>query len=157
MKAQIISFRCVLKTKLGRLISSTFNQDVLTVPSSDDGKMLAGLSEGLLDLKEGEKRRIAVSAERAYGFYDPDKVTVCTKDSLHKKNLKVGDTITGVHEGKPMVFRVTALAGEEITLDANHPLAGQDLIFEIEALDVREATREEVSSAAAPTPSALYH
>ncbi len=158
MKAQIISFRCVLKNKLGHLISSTVNQDVLSVPTShDDGKVLQGLSEGLVDLKEGEKRRISVSAERAYGFYDPDKVTVCSRDSLHKKNLHLGDAVTGVHEGKPMVFRVIELAGDEVTLDANHPLAGQDLIFEIEALDVREATREEVSSAAQPAPSELYH
>lgn len=156
-KAQVVSFHCVLKTQLGQVISSTVNYDVLTVPNSSAGKMLAGLNEGLEDLKEGEKRKINVSAERAYGFYDPEKVMVCSRESLDRENLRVGNTVVGMHEGKSISFRVTQVSGDEVTLDANHPLAGQDLIFEIEALDVRDATKDEISGVDVATPSTLYH
>lgn len=141
MKAQVISFHCILKTKLGRVISSTFNHDVIALPG--EAGVLPGLAEGLQNLRGGEKRRIAVPAARAYGYYDPDKVIVCSVDSLEGRAV-VGKTITLNFNGQPTVFRVTEIQGEEVTLDANHPLAGEDLVFEIEALDVREARPEEL-------------
>lgn len=146
-KAQVVSFNCVLRNQLGQLISHTVNYDVLTMPNIQKGQMLAGLNEGLRDLKEGEKRSINVSAERAFGFYDPKKVRICPKNSLNRSNVKVGDKVTGELDGKATAFRVTEMRGDEVILDANHPLAGQDLIFEIEALGVRDATTDEISEA----------
>lgn len=144
MKAQVISFHCVLKTKLGRVISSTSNYDVITMPAEGEEQMLPGLVEGLQNLKGGEKRKIAVSAERAYGFYDPTKVMVCPLESLNVRRIAVGDKVRAQFRGNPTMFRVTDVRGDEITLDSNHPLAGEDLVFEIEALDVREALPEDI-------------
>jgi FKBP-type peptidyl-prolyl cis-trans isomerase SlyD len=143
MKAQVISFHCVLKDSLGHVISSTFNHDVLTGPPSGRAP-LGALAEGLRDLKEGEKRKIALSAERAYGFYDPGKVITCAREGLSRGDIRLGDRIVGDHDGRRTVFKVIGIDGDEVTLDANHPLAGRDLVFEIEAIDVREATRDEV-------------
>lgn len=141
MKAQVVSFRCTLKNKLGRVIGQSFARDVHThVPS--ESAPLRGLAEGLQDLKGGEKRRIVVSADRAYGFYDPAKVRVVSRESFDGQPMRVGENV--MVEGDPARYRVTHLKGDEITLDANHPLAGQDLIFEIETLQVRDALPEEV-------------
>jgi FKBP-type peptidyl-prolyl cis-trans isomerase SlyD len=157
-KAQVVSFNCVLKNQLGQLISYTVNYDVLTMPHAHEGQWLEGLNEGLRDLKEGEKRSISVSAERAFGFYDPSKVRVCPRHALDKNDVKVGDKVTGHFEGKKISFRVTAVRGDDVILDANHPLAGQDLIFEIEALGVRDATTDEISEAErTQSSSPLYH
>jgi FKBP-type peptidyl-prolyl cis-trans isomerase SlyD len=144
MKAQVVSFRCTVKNQFGQVISSTFNQDVVTAHSEQGQHFLVGLAEGLRDLRTGEHRKIAVSAERAYGFYDPEKVIVCPVDCFEGQALKVGQSLTCMFRGHPTEFRLTSIQDEEVTLDANHPLAGQDLVFEIEAVSAREALPEEI-------------
>ncbi len=145
MKAQIVSLHCVLKNRLGRVLSSSYCQDVLTC--ADGRGPLRGLSKALSNLKKGERRKIALNAEEAYGYYDPKLVLICPREEL-KASVRVGQALeVEDDEGKTRVYRVAEVAPERVTLDANHPLAGQDLIFEIEALAAREATPEEVSSA----------
>ena len=151
MKAQVISFHCVLKNKFGRIISSTINRDIMT--QSDGSGMLIGLAEGLRDLQSGEKRSISLRADEAYGFYDPKMAIIRSREDLPgSEQLRVGDqvVIPVPETGKKSQFRVVGIAGESISLDANHPLAGQDLVFEIEAIEAREATSEEVQEANEP-------
>jgi FKBP-type peptidyl-prolyl cis-trans isomerase SlyD len=136
MNGQIVSFHCVLKDRLGRIISSSFNQNVSTQDSPNG--QLRGFSRGMQDLKVGECRKIFVGAEEAYGFYDPNKVVELSRDELPEK-IRLGDIIMVEASDKaPQSHRVVSVSGEMVTLDANHPLAGQDLIFEIEAVEVRE-------------------
>ncbi|CAN5566474.1 peptidylprolyl isomerase [soil metagenome] len=139
MTNQIVSFHCVLKDRLGRVISSSFNQNVST--GQDPSGQLRGFTRGMQDLKKGERRSIFVGAEEAYGFYDLKKVVEMTRDDLPSHDsVRIGDVVLMAlgEEDMPAQHRVTALMGDSVTLDANHPLAGQDLIFEIEATDVRD-------------------
>ena len=78
MKAQIVSFRCVLRNKFGKIISSTYNQEVITCEPAKG--MLQGLAQGLQDLKKGETRRITLPAAEAYGFYDPSLLLEWSRD-----------------------------------------------------------------------------
>ncbi|MDZ4082378.1 MAG: FKBP-type peptidyl-prolyl cis-trans isomerase [Bdellovibrionales bacterium] len=136
MNGQIVSFHCVLKDRLGRVISSSFNQNVSTQDSPSG--QLRGFSRGMQDLKVGECRKIFVGAEEAYGFYDPNKIVELSRDELPEQ-IRLGDVImVGADNKAPQSHRVVGVTGELVTLDANHPLAGQDLIFEIEAVEVRE-------------------
>jgi len=84
MKAQIVSFHCVLSDPMGKVISSTFNQDVITIDGQSE--FLKGLTQGLQNLKKGEKRRICVAAEQAYGLYNPDLVLEVPRDRLGLKH-----------------------------------------------------------------------
>jgi FKBP-type peptidyl-prolyl cis-trans isomerase SlyD len=145
MKAQIVSFNCVLKNKLGKVISSTFNHDVITQAGSGNN-VLKGLADGMQDLKKGEKRLISLSAEKAYGFYDPGKVIVCPRDELSRgQYLRQGDQVVMRKDnGEQSSLRVVEILEDSVTLDGNHPLAGQDLVFEIEATQARDATAEEI-------------
>jgi FKBP-type peptidyl-prolyl cis-trans isomerase SlyD len=148
MKTQVISFHCTLRNQLGSVLSSTWNHDVLTGPSPD-GDLVRGLAEHLEGLQMGERRRIALSAEQAYGLYDPALVVeVAPGELANGKRLRVGDRVQGrvPGVGGAREFRVTGVSKRRITLDGNHPLAGQDLVFEIEATAVREATREDLMS-----------
>ncbi len=141
MTNQIVSFHCVLKDRLGRVISSSFNQNVST--GQDPSGQLRGFTRGMQDLKKGERRSIFVGAEEAYGFYDLKKVVELTRDDLPShETVRIGDVVVMAlgEESVPAQHRVTALLGDVVTLDSNHPLAGQDLIFEIEATDVRDET-----------------
>lgn len=156
MAVQVISFRCVLKNQLGQIISSTFNRDVLT-KAQEGSNNLSALVEALQDLKSGEKRRVCLKADQAYGFYDPKLVLTRARDQLMmSESVRVGDEIVYDSQGKRGVFRVTELDDESVTLDGNHPLAGQDLVFEVEATAAREATASDLEDEAEITKH-LYH
>jgi FKBP-type peptidyl-prolyl cis-trans isomerase SlyD len=148
MKAQIVSLNCVLKNRLGKVLSSSYCQDVLTC--APQAGPLRGLGKALSGLKSGERRKIALNASEAYGFYNPELVLECAREDLPMRNeLKLGQALrVEDDQGVIRMYRVSEISREKVTLDANHPLAGQDLVFEIEALAARDATPEELSSAA---------
>lgn len=125
--------------------------------TGDEAAMLLGLSKGLQNLTKGEKRNISLTAAEAYGFYDPAKIILYPQKKL-PGNVKVGDPISIVGKsGTLRSYRVAQLHDGMVSLDGNHPLAGQDLIFEIEALEVREATRTEIDDAQNMVSKQLLH
>ena len=136
---QIVSFHCVVKDRLGRILSSSFNQNVSTGDSPNG--QLVGFSRGMRDLKVGERRRIYVAADEAYGFYDPKKIVEVEREEL-PADLQLGDVVSMSLEESPSMtqFRVIEVDYDKVILDSNHPLAGQDLIFEIEATAVKADT-----------------
>lgn len=151
LTAHIVSFKCVLKNRLGHLISSSMNKDVLTVPPHEHAT-LRGLARGLQDIKKGEKRSISVHAEEAYGLYDPKKVILMPRSRIPDSiRLAVGQTVKIMSKSNQLrSYRVIQVFGDMVSLDGNHPLAGQDLVFEVEAVSVREATADELSDAQNP-------
>lgn len=157
MRPQIISFKCILKNAAGRFISETYNREVLTAEALGESGTLSGLNKNLQNLTKGETRRFAVSAEEAYGLYEPKKVILYPRKRLPKSLLQ-GETInlvspSGVHNS----YRVIELDGSFVKLDGNHPLAGQDLIFEIVALDARDATPEDIEQSLNQVSQQLLH
>lgn len=140
MDAQIVSLHCVLKNKLGRVLSVSFSRDVLTLDESPTSP-LRGLTKGLLNIKKGEKRKIFVPADMAYGFYDLKKVITRPREDFSEE-LAIGKWVH-LREGSTS-YRVIEVGSEFVTLDANHPLAGEDLIFEVEAMEARPATSEDL-------------
>lgn len=158
MRAQIISFKCIVKNKAGKFISSTYNHDVLTVSETPSHSFLSGLNKNLQDLKKGEKRVISVLAEEAYGLYDPKKVILFPRRKL-PGNVKKGMLVhivrkSGVQRGYHVVELHSA---ELVSLDGNHPLAGQDLVFEIEAIEARDATAQEIDESLNDVTQQLLH
>jgi FKBP-type peptidyl-prolyl cis-trans isomerase SlyD len=145
MSVQVISFNCVLKNGVGSVISTTFNRNVI---NSIEGQpsVLSGLALGLQNIRKGEKRSIKLSAEEAYGFYDPKKVGLFPRKKITEdKALRFGETVSITSKtGQMRIYRVVEIYGDMVALDGNHPLAGQDLIFEIEAVDARDATPQEI-------------
>lgn len=144
--AQIVSFQCVLKNRLGKIISTTINRDVVTAAEPGAENMLQGLAPKLQNLRHGETRSISLTAPEAYGFYDPRKVILYPRRML-PRNLPLvkGGPVTIVTKaGQRRGYRVVEVHKDMVLLDGNHPLAGQDLIFEIEILSVREATAAEM-------------
>lgn len=111
------------------------------------GQIIDGLDEQLRFASAGEKARVIVPAKKAYGERDAAQVQRVQRALLPiEGELKVGDQFqTGTDRAAPVV-RVQAIEGEDVLLDANHPLAGVDLTFDVEITAVR-----------APTPSELEH
>ena len=141
MRVQIVSFHCVLKNKLGHFISSSFNQDVCTSPPETGSDAIPGFIKELKKLKVGKKKKIHVPAEEAYGFYNLELTAQVPRSKvIQGAFLKEGDFVNAHLSEKVghKTYRVTAAAQNMLTLDANHPLAGQDLVFEVELTSSRE-------------------
>lgn len=157
MRAQIISFNCIVKNKVGKVISSTYNREVLTLSEPEPNSVLFGLNKNLQNLKKGEKRRISVAAEEGYGLYDPQKVILFPRKKL-PNTIQKGEMVNIVSKtGVQRSYLVLEIHNDLVRLDGNHPLAGQDLIFEIETLDARDATRQEIDHSINPVNKQLLH
>jgi FKBP-type peptidyl-prolyl cis-trans isomerase SlyD len=148
-----------MRNKLGQMLSSSFNQDVIN--QRDFGNdSLSGLVEGLQSVQVGEKRSITVPADRAYGRYDPRLVIELLRSELeYSERLGLGSQILRFHgpASEQRLFRVIRMDGEFVVIDGNHPLAGQDLIFEVEIVSARDVKDGDLLDASTIIPSQLIH
>ena len=94
MKAQIVSFHCILKNTLGQVISTSFNRDVITHLPQGEAMEVPALAAGLQEVKPGEHREISVSADQAYGLYNPALVRTVSRERLTATGAPaVGDRV----------------------------------------------------------------
>ncbi len=158
MKPQVISFKCILKNSAGRLISTTFNRDVFSINPEGERVDLPELAKKLGTVKKGERRSIHLDAAEAFGLYNPDLVLQMPRSKLPRGHrLKLGDHMQVQSNAVMRQYRVTEVNGELLTLDANHPLAGQDLVFDIDVMDAREATESELQDSPSFAPPHILH
>jgi FKBP-type peptidyl-prolyl cis-trans isomerase SlpA len=105
------------------------------------GRLIPGFEKGLIDMKLNEKKTITVTKEEAYG-----DIIDGLKQEVNKTELPEGVTpeigmglVSKSPDGQEMDLRVVEVKEESIVVDGNHPLAGQDLIFDLEVLEIKEA------------------
>jgi FKBP-type peptidyl-prolyl cis-trans isomerase SlyD len=141
------------------VISTSFNRDVITQLPHGSAAEVPGLSEGLKAVKAGERRKITVKADEAYGLYDPTLARQASRRSLAgTEALEVGSHVHLANSfGDFRLYRVTKILGDLIYLDANHPLAGQDLVFDVHVVDARDATEKEILESNEPGPKRYLH
>ena len=111
------------------------------------GLLIPGLEQGIYGMKVGERRHIHLGPELAYGDVDEESfATVRKKDMPPEVPLEEGVEIEmSDDEGDVVVGRIAQVKGDKVLLDFNHPLAGKTLDFEIEVLERRTATEEEIA------------
>ena len=109
------------------------------------GQILPALEEALYGMSVGESKTIPLAAADAYGEVDPASIHKANQDEFAIDiPLKVG-TFLDLRDEKDNVFSAQIIAKDEdtITLDFNHPLAGQDLTFEVTVAGLRHAAGDE--------------
>jgi len=108
-------------------------------------QIVPGLETGLEGLKIGDKKDVTVSPEEGYGpIHAGLKMTVKRDQFPGDAEIQAGMQFQAQSpEGHGMVFTIVGVSGDEVTIDGNHPLAGQSLHFSVEILSIREATEEE--------------
>ena len=143
MPKRIISCHYVLTKKTGDKLDSSENRGPLLFMEGS-GQIIPGLEKELVLLKQGDKKKIEVSAAEAYGTRRLELIIKIPRAKLPAAEIKVGDRFRGGEDHDSPIFTVTAVNELEATLDANHPLAGEDLTFQVEMADIREATAEEL-------------
>ena len=103
-----------------------------------EGSVIKGFDEGVMGMKIGDKKTIQVPIEDAYGPKNEEMLIEFPKDRFPSDmNPEVGMPLT-MSNGSGQNFRVTIIEvkDDSVILDANHPLAGEDLIFDIELVEI---------------------
>ena len=103
------------------------------------GMMIRGFDEAVLDMEEGDVKKIHLMPEEAYGMPDPEAIfTVTIAEMPGSEALNEGETayLSDMY-GRPFPVKVVAKTATEITFDANHEMAGKELNFEIELVEIR--------------------
>ena len=141
----VISFHYTLRDPSGRVLDTSAGGEPLTfLPGS--GAIIEGLEQALVGLQPSERKRVVVPAAQAYGERDPEQVQRVEKSVLPVDGeIRVGDQFqTGPDRHAPIVT-VVSVEGDHVMLDANHPLAGVELTFDVEIVGVRPATPDELA------------
>ncbi len=121
----------------GTVFDSSQSRDPLqfTVGS---GEVISGFDNGVQGMEVGESKTVTVVADQAYGPHRGELLVELDRQQIPSNiDLEVGQQLQIAREdGQTFAVRVTGLSENSVTLDANHPLAGQDLTFEIQLLDI---------------------
>jgi len=144
MSNQVISFDYVLTAKGGEVIDASGKGKPL-VFISGIGQIIPGLETILLEMKPTEKKTVTIEAKDAYGFYNDQLIYKVQRSKLPNREIKIGDMFEVGQDQNFTPVTITAINGEEVTLDGNHPLAGEDLTFAVELVSKRAATPEELT------------
>ncbi len=102
------------------------------------GSVIAGFDSAVSGMQEGETRSTHIPADQAYGPYHEEMVMVVPRDQLPPDlEPEVGQVLqVSTQNGEDFMVRITDVTGDQVTLDANHPLAGQDLNFDIQLVQI---------------------
>jgi FKBP-type peptidyl-prolyl cis-trans isomerase SlpA len=99
------------------------------------GNLISGFENGLVDMSVGEKKTIEIEAENAYGQINPQMVNEVAKAQV-PEGVSVGDMLQAMSPAGPINVKVLDIKEDVVVLDANHPLAGQKLIFDLEVISI---------------------
>jgi FKBP-type peptidyl-prolyl cis-trans isomerase SlyD len=110
------------------------------------GNIIPGLENALTGKQAGDKLKVSIKPEEAYGVREDALVQVVPRSAFGgAQDLEVGMQFQAQTPEGVRVVTVVDVAGDDITLDGNHPLAGETLHFDVEVTLVRAATQEELT------------
>lgn len=155
---KVVTFNYTLKDVEGAVLDSTANKEPLTFISGTS-QILPTLEEALGGILIGGKKNVKIAAAEAYGEYDEKAVQKIKKDQFPPEaKVEVGVRyVANSPEGGQMPFIITDVKEQEVTVDFNHPLAGKDLEFDVELVDIRDATTEEIQHGHVHGPGGNHH
>ena len=117
----------------GTLLGSSFDGEPLEFKAGAEGEVLPGLSRGVIGMESGASRRVQVSPDDAFGPRDPNLLQKLPRANV-PPDVALGDRLQASEDGP--VWTVTEITDDIISVDGNHPLAGEPLVFEVELIEI---------------------
>lgn len=109
------------------------------------GNIISGLEKALVGKEAGDNVNVVIDPEDAYGERSDQLIQDVPREALQNiEDLQEGMQLQAQTEQGVQVFTVTSVGVEKVTLDANHPLAGETLTFDVEITEIRDASSEEL-------------
>jgi FKBP-type peptidyl-prolyl cis-trans isomerase SlyD len=145
MNQQVISFHYTLTDPQGKTLDSSAGREPLSFVTGL-GQIIPGLESHLTGMASGEKKRVTVPAKDAYGERDDARTFDVPRERFPIQDAAVGDRFRMGDGHHAMIVTVTKMTDTHVTMDANHPLAGVDLTFDLELVAKRDATPADLES-----------
>ena len=133
-----VTLHFTIKMKDGSVADSTHNMGKPSKVVIGDGRLSGSFGQCLIGLDVGDKKEIELKAEDAFGLPNPDNIHHMDRTKfVGDAEVEVGTIMafTGP-DGMEIPGIIKEVAGDSVTVDFNHPLAGQDVTFEVEILSV---------------------
>lgn len=100
-----------------------------------EGMLIPGFEQGVMGLSQGDKKTVELEPEQAYGPVREELINQVPLDRV-PEGVQTGQMLEAQTEAGPIPVVVTEVTEEAVTIDANHPLAGKKLIFDLEIVEV---------------------
>jgi FKBP-type peptidyl-prolyl cis-trans isomerase SlyD len=140
-KHAVAAIRYTLTDNTGKILDSNAGSDPLYYLHGE-GNLIPGMEEGLEGQEQGAKLQLKISPEKGYGVRDEKLIQKLPRSAFGEQKVEKGMQF---HSNNGAVVTVTNVGLDQITVDANHALAGVDLNFTIEVIEVRTATTDEIA------------
>ena len=139
---KVVQFNYTLKNDEGQVLDSSEGREPLGYLHGR-GAIVPGLEAAMAGKAVGDAFNVAVEPAQGYGEHNPEMVQAVPRDRFQDiDEIAPGMQFQAQTPAGPRVVTVTAVSEAEVTVDANHPLAGQTLHFDIDIVEVRDATAE---------------
>lgn len=143
-KNKVVSIDYTLTNDQGEVLDSSSGREPLAYLHGNGG-LIPGLEKELEGKVKGDKLVAIIAPEQAYGLRDAALIQEIPMKNFHDpKEVKVGVQFQVENEHEVRIATVTAVGESSATVDLNHPLADETLHFDVEVMDVREPTKEEM-------------
>lgn len=140
-----VSIHYTLTNSAGEQLDSSIGGDAL-VYLHGNGNIIPGLEKALQGKSVGDKFQVSIAPEEGYGEYHQEMVQVIPRKMFEGvDNVEVGMQFHADVSSGPGIVTVIQVEGDDVTIDGNHPLAGEALHFDVEVTDVRAATEDELA------------
>ncbi len=143
-KNTVVSIDYTLTDDSGEVLDTSKGAEPL-VYMQGVGNLIPGLEKALEGKQAGDQFKVSIPPEEAYGLRDEENMEDVPLSAFQgDEELEVGMQVEVQHDHGAHIMTVAAIDEDTITLDANHPLAGETLHFDVSVVSVREATAEEM-------------
>lgn len=143
-KNNVVVMHYAVSDSEGTLIDSSYEDKPMAIIQGV-GYLIPGLDDALIDHQAGDKFEVAVACDQAYGERHDDYVQTVPREVLAGvEDLALGTQLRATTDDGEQTVIVIDVQDDVITVDGNHPLSGLDLSFDVEVIEVREATAEEL-------------
>ena len=154
---KVVQIHSTLTNDSGEVLDSSSGGDPLAYIHGN-GNLIPGLEKALEGKGAGEKLTVKVSPEEGYGAKDPSLVQDVPRRSFKGiDKISVGLQFQADSNQGPRMVTVTRIVGDMVTVDGNHPLAGESLNFDVEITEVRDPSEEELSHGHVHGPGGHHH
>lgn len=156
-KNAVVQIHYTLKNDAGEVLDSSDGSDPLAYLQGH-GNLIAGLEKALEGKKVGDSLTVSIPPEEGYGVRDESLIQDVPRSAFEGiPKIEAGMQFHADSNHGPRTVTVTKVAGDTVTVDGNHPLADQTLHFAVDIVEVRAATKEELSHGHVHGPGGHHH
>jgi FKBP-type peptidyl-prolyl cis-trans isomerase SlyD len=152
-KDTVVSIHYTLSDSEGKVLDSSSGRDPMNYLHGH-GNLIKGMEEGLEGKNKGDQFDLKVSPEKGYGAKNPEMVQQVPRSAFGDQVIEKGMQF---QTNNGQIVTITEVGMNDVKVDGNHPLAGMELNFKVEVMEVRSATADEVEHGHVHGPDGHHH